>query len=162
MDNLWKGKSMGVRQVRLISFGICVGILLCCLWGVILFWFSGHATTVVHHEVCNGVDDDGDGAVDEMPAEGAKTWYLDLDGDGCSGPRTTTVLSCQRPYPGFITTAPGTCVQTLWVGFSCSLVRFSNRGRCFFMAFFRPCFFILLVFCDKIIANINIVLCLKP
>jgi len=33
-------------------------------------------------ETCNGVDDDCDGVVDEIGAEGCTTYYLDTDGDG--------------------------------------------------------------------------------
>ncbi len=49
-------------------------------------------------EVCNGVDDDCDGTVDEgvEPAE----WYFDGDGDGYGSPFTTQT-ACE-PSPGFV------------------------------------------------------------
>jgi hypothetical protein len=47
-------------------------------------------------EVCNGRDDDCDGATDEEGATGALTWYLDNDGDGV-GNSLRTELACTRP-----------------------------------------------------------------
>ena len=46
-------------------------------------------------EVCNGVDDDCDGRVDEDAAD-ASTWYEDLDGDG-HGTTAATVEACEQP-----------------------------------------------------------------
>ncbi len=46
-------------------------------------------------EVCNGIDDDCDGAVDD-DAEDAERWYEDLDGDGF-GNRATLVWACEQP-----------------------------------------------------------------
>ncbi len=57
-------------------------------------------------EVCNGVDDDCDGAVDEADAFQAPEWYLDGDGDGHGDP-TTLVVQCTQP-PGYIGTG-GDC-----------------------------------------------------
>jgi hypothetical protein len=47
-------------------------------------------------EVCNGVDDDCDGTVDEEDAVDAPTWYADRDGDGFGDPLTTT-RACRQP-----------------------------------------------------------------
>lgn len=44
-------------------------------------------------EVCNGVDDDCDGAIDEALSA---TWYADGDGDGYGDPSTATI-SCEAP-----------------------------------------------------------------
>ncbi|MBM4393468.1 MAG: putative metal-binding motif-containing protein, partial [Deltaproteobacteria bacterium] len=47
-------------------------------------------------EVCNGIDDNCDGSVDEATAGDAATWYADADSDGYGTPDTTTV-SCDAP-----------------------------------------------------------------
>ena len=47
-------------------------------------------------ELCNGVDDDCDGSVDEGDATDADTWYADADGDGFGDPGTTTT-ACSQP-----------------------------------------------------------------
>jgi hypothetical protein len=47
-------------------------------------------------ELCNGVDDDCDGAVDEADASDATTWYADADGDGY-GDVDSTTLACAAP-----------------------------------------------------------------
>jgi cysteine-rich repeat protein len=47
-------------------------------------------------ELCNGVDDDCDGTVDEDDAADASTWYLDSDGDGF-GDASTSEVSCTAP-----------------------------------------------------------------
>ena len=53
-------------------------------------------------EVCNGIDDDCDDAIDEGPdAVGATTWYADVDGDGFGNPDVPT-LACDQPK-GFVT-----------------------------------------------------------
>ena len=46
-------------------------------------------------EVCNGVDDDCDGAIDEDALD-ADTWHVDLDGDGAGDP-ASTLLACDQP-----------------------------------------------------------------
>ena len=46
-------------------------------------------------EVCNGLDDDCDDAVDEDAVD-ADTWYADLDGDGYGHP-TETLAACDQP-----------------------------------------------------------------
>ena len=47
-------------------------------------------------ELCNEVDDDCDGEVDEDEAADASTWYADTDGDGYGDPDSSTV-SCEQP-----------------------------------------------------------------
>jgi hypothetical protein len=51
---------------------------------------------VTPEEICNGIDDDGDGKIDEdlLP-----TWYTDTDGDGY-GPDATAVDACEAPENG--------------------------------------------------------------
>ncbi len=47
-------------------------------------------------ELCDGVDDDCDGAVDEADAADASTWYRDRDGDGY-GAAASSTISCDQP-----------------------------------------------------------------
>ncbi|HND31304.1 MAG TPA: putative metal-binding motif-containing protein, partial [Myxococcota bacterium] len=47
-------------------------------------------------ELCNGLDDDCDGAIDPASSGDARTWYADGDGDGF-GDASTTALSCDQP-----------------------------------------------------------------
>ncbi len=47
-------------------------------------------------ELCNGVDDDCDGAVDEDSAVDATTWYADSDGDSYGDPAAATT-ACSQP-----------------------------------------------------------------
>ncbi len=54
-------------------------------------------------ELCNELDDDCDGDVDEDDAIEASTWYADLDGDGFGGVMTT-VAACSMPS-GYLATA---------------------------------------------------------
>ena len=54
-------------------------------------------------ELCNSIDDNCDGTVDEASALDALTWYADSDGDGF-GDSASTTLSCDQPT-GFGTDA---------------------------------------------------------
>jgi MYXO-CTERM domain-containing protein len=54
-------------------------------------------------ELCNGVDDDCDGTVDEDDAADASTWYADADGDGY-GDAGSTTSACSAPA-GFVADA---------------------------------------------------------
>lgn len=47
-------------------------------------------------ELCNGVDDNCDGQVDEGPPVDAGTWFADTDGDGFGEP-TASQLACEAP-----------------------------------------------------------------
>ena len=47
-------------------------------------------------ELCNGVDDDCDGATDEADAADVSTWYVDSDGDGYGGSGLTQD-ACSQP-----------------------------------------------------------------
>ncbi len=47
-------------------------------------------------EVCNGIDDNCDGAVDEATAADVNTWYADADSDGF-GDAGTTAIACDAP-----------------------------------------------------------------
>ncbi len=47
-------------------------------------------------EVCDGIDNNCDGTVDEDSAEDASTWHADADGDGY-GSETDTHVSCSAP-----------------------------------------------------------------
>ncbi len=51
-------------------------------------------------EICNGVDDDCNGDVDEDSAADAITWYADNDGDGYGASSSGTTAACSLP-PGY-------------------------------------------------------------
>jgi len=57
-------------------------------------------------ELCNGVDDDCDGGVDEDYPQERSTWYLDEDGDGW-GRDGDQLRSCDQP--GGYSAEPGDC-----------------------------------------------------
>ena len=55
-------------------------------------------------EICNTVDDDCDGIIDEEGASDAPTWYFDNDGDGFAG-TAITIQSCTAPTGFFAISA---------------------------------------------------------
>jgi hypothetical protein len=57
---------------------------------------SDASVSPVATELCNGVDDDCDGDVDEDSAADAGTWYADSDGDGY-GDATSSTEACSQP-----------------------------------------------------------------
>ena len=62
-------------------------------------------------ELCNGEDDDCDGAVDEDDSLDVSTWYLDMDGDGYGDPATSHT-ACSTPT-GYIADSTD-CDDTDW------------------------------------------------
>ncbi|MFZ5482310.1 MAG: MopE-related protein [Myxococcota bacterium] len=60
-------------------------------------------------EVCNDVDDDCDGSVDEAGSTGTTRWYLDADGDGY-GVSTSYTNACDAPS-GYVASS-GDCADT--------------------------------------------------
>ncbi len=57
-------------------------------------------------ELCNDVDDDCDGLIDEDPVDGS-VWYADIDGDGYGG--TEQLLSCDSVPPAGYRAATSDC-----------------------------------------------------
>jgi len=49
------------------------------------------------NEVCDGLDNNCDGAVDDGTAVDATTWYEDKDSDGYGDPNTPPVVACSAP-----------------------------------------------------------------
>ena len=70
---------------------------------------SSASTSPAATEVCNGVDDDCDGTVDEDDAADASTWYADGDLDGW-GLDSSTQMRCDQPS-GYVASG-GDCDDT--------------------------------------------------
>lgn len=51
-------------------------------------------------DICDGLDNDCDGTIDD--GEGASAWYLDADGDGF-GDDATEIWACEAPETGVVT-----------------------------------------------------------
>ncbi|MEE2752160.1 MAG: MopE-related protein [Myxococcota bacterium] len=62
-------------------------------------------------EVCDGIDNDCDGATDENDAADATLWYLDYDSDGYGEDATATGPSCSAPTPLYVSSG-GDCDDT--------------------------------------------------
>lgn len=70
-------------------------------------------------ELCNGVDDDGDGEVDELGADGCTSGWVDEDGDGYG---TSAVCAC--PGALHVASISGDCDDDL----ACMTVDCSSEG----------------------------------
>jgi hypothetical protein len=56
-------------------------------------------------EVCDGKDNDCNGAIDDRPIDGA-SWYHDGDGDGHVSPTAAPTVACASPGPGWLKNPP--------------------------------------------------------
>lgn len=83
----------------MIGVGICKKGHITCINGI---WPSNCVDDVgpMENEVCDvtGLDEDCDGQVNEVGANGTEPWYLDVDGDDHGNP-ATEVIACYQPPP---------------------------------------------------------------
>ncbi|GMV41349.1 MAG: hypothetical protein AMXMBFR64_30650 [Myxococcales bacterium] len=60
-------------------------------------------------ESCNGQDDDCDGSIDEVDADGCEIWYQDKDGDGYGNPAVAQCLCA--PSGDYTASGAGDCLD---------------------------------------------------
>jgi hypothetical protein len=87
------------------KFGTCAGTRTCTSSGL-----TACNAPAASAEVCNGIDDNCDGATDEVGSSGCTNWFADKDGDGY-GTGTGSCV-CSKPAGAFAS-QNGDCNDTL-------------------------------------------------
>ena len=95
---------LATRCIRSNDYGICTGERQCTADGL-----QNCDAPEPSEEVCNGVDDNCNGTIDENAVD-ATNWYFDGDGDGF-GLDSTEASACQAPSNLFVDTG-GDCNDT--------------------------------------------------